>query len=66
MYQRSTGMVPGRKCSECSNFVEDGKQKRCIEHSLTEPWKPDWMACKYFTTGKKCRQMKLELLIDEN
>ena len=50
MYQKSKGMIPGRKCSECGNYFQDGKKRRCVEHSFDAPWKPDWMACKFFAT----------------
>lgn len=64
MYDKSGGTNRFHECSECLNYVQPDKNynyKTCALHpEQPMDWKPDHMACKFFSGEKTAEEMKAE------
>ena len=64
MYDKSGGTNRFHECSECLNYVQPDKNynyKTCALHpERPMDWKPDHMACKFFSGEKTAEEMKAE------
>lgn len=64
MYDKSGGTNRFHECSECLNYVQPDKNynyKTCALHpEQPMDWKPDHMACKFFSGDKTAEEMEAE------
>lgn len=52
MYKDSGGTNPYHRCDECLRY-RSGKHPRCLNYNGDVDWKPNYIACKFFTDEKE-------------
>lgn len=52
MYKDSGGTNPYHRCDECLRY-RSGKHSRCLNYNGDVDWKPNYIACKFFTDEKE-------------
>lgn len=52
MYKDSGGTNPYHRCDECLRYRPE-KHPRCLNYNGDVDWKPNYIACKFFTDEKE-------------